>query len=174
MSGNPQFLGEQGKQAFQSHEWGRAADLFRAAAQEYADARDAINSAEMKNNLSVTLLQAGKAKESLEAALGTEKIFATAGDLKRQGMALGNQAAALEALKRSDDALLMYEKSASLFSEAGEEDLRAMVLQSAAAIKLKRGKVGESAFKMMGSLDAKQSPSFLERILRSMFHFLQR
>src|SRR5258707_14028655 len=108
MSGNPQSLGEQGRQAFESNHWDQAADLFRAAAQGYAEARDVINSAEMRNNLSVTLLQAGKAKESLDATLGTQEVFAKAGDLKRQGMALGNQAAALDALKRPDDALLMY------------------------------------------------------------------
>ena len=89
-------------------------------------------------------------------------------------MALGNQAAALETLKRFDEALALYEHSASVFAEAGEGDLRAMVLRSAAAIKLKKGKVSESAFKMVGSLDAKQNPSILDRILRALVHFVQR
>jgi tetratricopeptide (TPR) repeat protein len=100
-----QSLVEDGKTAFQAKQWQRAADSFRAAAQAYAGAGDDLNCAEMKNNLSVTLLQAGRAGEALEAALGTETVFGKANDLKRQGMALGNQAAALEALKRPEEAL---------------------------------------------------------------------
>jgi hypothetical protein len=89
-------------------------------------------------------------------------------------MAVGNRAAALEVLKRWDDAFAAYEQSAALFAEAGEGDLRAMVLQSAAAIKLRRGKVADSAFKMIGSLEAKQKPSIFERVLKSLLHFVQR
>ncbi len=171
---DPQILNEQGKQAFQSGELEAAVDSFRAAAEAYASAHDDLNAAESKNNLSVALLQLGKFQESLDAALGTDEIFAKAGDLKRQGMALGNQAAALEALKRFDEALAAYEHSPSVFAEADEGDLRAMVLKSAAAIKLRKGKVSESVFKMIGSLEAKQNPSIFDRVLRALLRFVQR
>ena len=171
---DPQTLNEQGKQAFQAGQLEEAVDSFRAAAQAYVSAHDELNAAESRNNLSVALLQLGKAQESLEAALGTDELFAKAGDLKRQGMALGNQAAALEALKRFDDALAVYERSAAVFDQAGEGDLRAMVLKSAAAIKLGRGKVKESVFKMIGSLEAEQNPSIFDRILRALMRFVQR
>jgi len=170
----PQVLNEQGKQAFQSGQLEAAVNSFRAAAEAYASAHDDLNAAESKNNLSVALLQLSKPQESLDAALGTDEIFAKASDLKRQGMALGNQAAALEALKRYDEALAAYEHSASVFADAGEGDLRSMVLKSAAAIKLKKGKVTESVFKMVGSLDAKQNPSIFDRILRAVVRFVQR
>jgi tetratricopeptide (TPR) repeat protein len=169
-----QALNEQGKQYFQSGQLEEAVDSFRAAAQTYADAHDELNAAESKNNLSVALLQLGRHQEALDAALGTDELFAKAGDLKRQGMALGNQAAALEALKKYDEALTAYERSASVFSEAGEGDLRAMVLKSAAGIKLKRGKITDSVFKMVGSMDAKQNPSIFERVLRAVMRFVQR
>lgn len=169
-----QVLNEEGKQAFQSGQLEAAADSFRAAAQAYSSAHDDLSAAESKNNLSVALLQLGKSQESLEVALGTDDIFAKAGDLKRQGMALGNQAAALEALKRFDEALAAYEHSASVFADAGESDLRAMVLKSAAGIKLKKGRVSESVFKMIGSLEAKQNPSIFDRILRAVVRFVQR
>ncbi|HUI87491.1 MAG TPA: hypothetical protein VLX61_02075 [Anaerolineales bacterium] len=171
---DPQILNEQGKQAFQSGQLDAAVDSFRAAAEAYASAQDDLNAAESRNNLSVALLQSDKPQEALEAALGTDDIFAKAADLKRQGMALGNQAAALEALKRFDEALAAYEHSASVFAEAGEGDLRAMVLKSAAGIKLKKGKVGESVFKMIGSMEAKQNPSIFDRILRAVVRFVQR
>jgi tetratricopeptide (TPR) repeat protein len=171
---DPKTLNEQGKEAFQSGQLDTAVDSFRAAAEAYASAHDNLNAAESKNNLSVALLQLGKSQESLNAALGTDELFEKAGDLKRQGMAIGNQAAALEALKRFDEALAAYEHSASVFAEAGEGDLRAMVLKSAAGIKLKKGKVSESMFKMIGSLEAKQNPSIFDRILRALLHFVQR
>ncbi len=167
-------LTEDGKLAFQDGQYESAAGMFDAAAHGYAALKDDLNTAELKNDLSVALLKLGKSQEALDAAGGTEEIFARAHDLKRQGMAAGNEAAALEALKRFDEALAAYERSAGLFAEAGEGDLRSMVLKSAAGIKFKRGKVANSAFKMIGSLEAKDKPSIFERILRFLLRFIQR
>ncbi len=167
-------LGEEGKQAFEDGQYEPAAQKFEAAADGFASLNDKLNAAEMKNNLSVALLKLDRGQAALDAALGTDQVFAQANDLRREGMAFGNQAAALEALKRWDDALAAYERSAELFSQAGEGDLRSLVLKSAAAIKLRRGKVSESAFKMIGSLDAKQTPSIFERLLRSILRLVQR
>lgn len=173
MTIEPAQLAEQGKQAFRNKQFDESAELFRQAAEGFSLGRNGLLAAEMKNNMSVALLQAGKAQESLDAALGTDLVFAGAKDIKSQGMALGNQAAALEALNRFDEAIAAYERSAELFAEAGEGDLRAMVMKSAAAIKLKTGKITESAFKMMGSLDAKENPGFFERILKFFLRFIK-
>ena len=167
-------LTDDGKQAFEAGQYETAAGMFDSAAQGYASLNDKVNAAEMKNDLSVALLKMGRGQAALDAVLGTDQVFARASDLKRQGMALGNQAAALEALKRWDDAVDAYERSAELFAEAGEGDLRSMVLKSAAAIKLRRGKVGESAIKMIGSLEAKDKPSLFERALKFILRFAQR
>ena len=167
-------LTDDGKQAFEAGQYEPAAAMFDSAAQAYASLHDEVNAAEMQNNRSVALLKMGQAQAALDAVLGTEKVFAGTGDLKRQGMALGNQAAALEALKRWDAAVAAYEASAGLFGEAGEGELRSMVLKSSAAIKLRRGKIGESAIKMIGSLEAKEKPSLFERALKFLLHFAQR
>ena len=167
-------LTEDGKLAFEAGQYESAASMFENAAKGYASLNDRLNEAEMKNNLSVTLLKMGKAQESFDALAGTDSVFAQANDLRREGMAVGNQASALEALKRFDEALVAYEKSAQLFADAGEGDLRSMVLKSAAGIKLKRGKVADSAIKMIGSLEAKDKPSIFERILKFFIRFLQR
>ena len=127
-------LTDQGKQAFQEGRFEPAAYKFEAAADGYASLNDKLNAAELKNDLSVTFLKLGRAQAALDAVLGTEQVFAEANDRRREGMALGNQAAALEALKRWDDALAAYERSAALFAEANEGDLRSMVLKSAAAM----------------------------------------
>jgi tetratricopeptide (TPR) repeat protein len=169
-----QKLAETGKRAFEAGEYKSAAGTFESAADGYASLHDDANAAEMKNNLSVALLQMGKAQEALNAVLGTEQVFERAHDLKRQGMAVGNQAAALESLHRFDEALIAYERSAQFFAQAGEGDLRAMVLKSAAALKLKRGKVVDSALKMIGSLESKEKPSLFERLLKFFLRFVQR
>jgi tetratricopeptide (TPR) repeat protein len=163
---DPGQLAEKGKQAFAAKDFDQAASFFSEAASAYTALENPINAAEMKNNLSVALLQAGKAKEALEAAAGTDEIFARAGDIKRQAMAFGNQAAALEGLKQLDQALEAYERSAALFAEAGETEMRSMVLQSAAAIKLRRGKMVDSALSMIGSVEATKKPNLLQRFLR--------
>jgi tetratricopeptide (TPR) repeat protein len=167
-------LCDEGKQSFLAGQYETAAGLFDKAAQGYAELNDRVNAAEMKNNLSVALLKLERGQAALDAVLGTDQDFALAGDLKRRGMALGNQAAALEALKRWDEALVAYEQSAGFFADAGEGELRSMVLKSAAAIKLRRGKISESALKMIGSLEAKDKPSVFERVLKFILRFAQR
>ncbi len=169
----PAQLEAQGKRAFADKKFDEAAALFRQAADSYTQGSMGLMAAEMMNNVSVALLQAGKPQESLDAVMGTEKIFEEAKDIKRQAMALGNTAAALEGLNRYDEAIQAYELSADLFGQVNEGDLRAMVMKSAAAIKLKTGKITESAFKMMGSLDVKQTPGFLERMLRFFLRFIR-
>lgn len=159
---------ETGKTAFQDGSYESAAGTFQNAAKGYAAQGDRLSEAEAKNNMSVALLQAGQSKEALQAVLGTDGVFEAAKDLKRQGMAVGNQAAALEALNRTDEALAAYDRAAVILAQAGEGDMLAMLKKSAAAIRLKRGQLAESAVNMIGSLEAKAKPSVLERMLRSL------
>jgi tetratricopeptide (TPR) repeat protein len=166
MTSEPQQLAEQGKQAFAAKEFDQAASFFTEAASAFETLGDTLNAAEMKNNLSVALLQSGNAKAAYDAAAGTDEIFARLGDVKLQAMAFGNQAVALEALKKLDQALEAYERSAALFAEAGESEMRSIVLQSAAALKLRRGKMVDSAISMIGSVESTQKPNLLQRFLR--------
>jgi tetratricopeptide (TPR) repeat protein len=168
---DPATLAEKGKRMFAEKKFGEAAELFKQASQIHTDGNNKPLAAEMQNNLSVALLQSGKPQEALDAALGTDEYFASINDVTKQAMALGNQAAALEALNRLEEAIQKYERSAELFGLAGEGDMRAMVMKSAAAIKLKTGKVTDSAFKMMGALEAKDNPSIFERILKFFMRF---
>ena len=81
-------LAEQATQEYTKGELVAAAGFFAQAAQAYSSAQDELNAAEMKNNQSVALLKAGKAREALSATDGTEAVFQKAGDLKRQGIAI--------------------------------------------------------------------------------------
>jgi len=162
----PLTLAEDGKKEYGKGNFKAAAQLFSQAAQAYASLQDVLNAAEMKNNESVALLQAGNAKESLQATDGTEEVFQKAGDLKRQGIAVSNRAAALEGLKKWDEALAEYDRAASLFEQAGEGDMHSIVRKAAANINLKRGRVGDSQMDVYDSLRLVKKPTFSQRIMK--------
>jgi tetratricopeptide (TPR) repeat protein len=163
---DPIKLAEQGNKEYTKGNHSTAADLFAQAAQAYVDAKDELNAAEMKNNQSVALLQAGRAKEALQATDGTEEIFQKAGDIKRQGIAVGNRAAALEGLKKFDDAIAEYERAANLLEQAGEGDMHSVVRKAAANLHLKRGHITEAQMDVYDSLRLVEKPSFTQRILK--------
>ena len=163
---DPASLAEQAKAAYKARQYQRAAQLFQQAAEGFTLGRNGLLAAEMKNNESVSHLQAGNPQKAFETALGTDKVFEGANDIKRQAMAIGNQAAALDEMGRLAEALSLYELSAELFSQVNEKDMRALMLKSAAGIKLKRGRIAESAVQMMSALEAAQHLTLFQRILR--------
>ncbi|HEX5808513.1 MAG TPA: hypothetical protein VFY25_07585 [Anaerolineales bacterium] len=163
---NSTALAEQGKQEYQKGSYLVAADLFLKAAQAYEAARDDLNAAEMKNNQSVALLQAGKAKEAFQATDGTEAIFEKAQDLKRQGIAISNRAAALEGMKKWNEALAEYDRAATVFEEAGEGDMHSIVRKAAANINLKRGRITDSQMDVFDSLRLVEKPTLMQRFMK--------
>jgi tetratricopeptide (TPR) repeat protein len=163
---NPITLADQGKKEYEQENYLAAADRFAQAAQAYALKKDELNAAEMKNNQSVALLQAGKAKEALQATEGTEEIFQKAGDIKRQGIAVSNRAAALEGLKQWKQALAEYDRAASLFEGIGEGDMHSTVRKAAANLNLKRGRLTDSQMDVFDSLRLVEKPTLLQRIMK--------
>lgn len=159
-------LVEKGKKEYEQGNYLAAANLFSQAAQAYTSAQDELNAAEMKNNQSVALLQAGKAKEALQATEGTEDIFQKAGDIKHQGIAVSNRAAALEGLKKWDEALQEYDRAASLFEQVGEGDMHSTVRKAAANLNLKRGHLADSQMDVFDSLRLVEKPSLAQRIMK--------
>ncbi len=164
-------LSQNGKKAFEKGDFQTAIQAFTQSAAAYRQADKPLDAAEAQNNLSVALLQTKQAKAALEAAQGTDRIFAEANDLLRQAMALGNQAAALDELGSSDEALKLYRKSAALFGEIGEGDYQETVLKSIAAIELRTGKIQDTAYTMLESLGAAKKPSLFQRFLKFLLRF---
>lgn len=162
----PLTLAEEGKKAYEQQNFLAAADLFLKAAHAYASAMDELNAAEMKNNQSVALLQAGKAKDALQATEGTEEIFHKAGDLKRQGIAVSNRAAALEGMRKWKEALAEYDRAASLFEQAGEGDMHSIVRKAAANVNLKRGRIVDSQMDVYDSLRLVEKPTLTQRFMK--------
>lgn len=171
MTKEPNQWETEGKRAFAAGKYIEAVNAFREASRGFTLGRDGLRAAEMDNNLSVSLLKAGKAQEAFDAASGTDKIFEGAGDKSKQAMSLGNQAAALGELKRYEEALALYDHAASIFAETGDGDMRSLVLKSAAAIRLKQGKLNDTAMDMLGSLGAVEKPNLFQRFLKFLLRF---
>ncbi len=154
--------------AYEGEEYREAAQIFEEAARQFSAQEDNLNAAEMLNNQSVSLLKAGDATGAYHAALGTDATFANAGDVKRQAMSLGNQAAALDELKKIDEAFALYQQSADLFKQIGEGELRAYVLQRMSALQMRSGKRLDALVTMQIALDAKPRLSLKDRILKGL------
>lgn len=163
---DPITLAENGKSEYGKGNFRAAAGLFSQAAQAYSEIRDELNAAEMKNNESVAWLQAGKAKEALQATDGTEAIFEKAGDMKRQGIAISNRAAALEGLKKWQEALAEYDRAASMLEQAGEGDMHSIVRKAMANLNLKRGRLNDSQMDVYDSLRLVEKPTLTQRIMK--------
>jgi tetratricopeptide (TPR) repeat protein len=172
-----QQLADEGQADYKKGEYLSAARLFKAAADGFSFTGDELSAAEMANNCSVAYLKGGDAKTALEAVTGTDLVFASKGDIKRQAMAVGNRAAALEGLNRLEEAILAYEESAELFTQAGEFELRAYVYQSLSSVQLKRGQYLEAYAIMRAGVMGVKEPNLTQRLLQTLmdmpFKFLK-
>ena len=175
---SPQELAKEGKSLYKRGDYQAAAQTFSAAAQGYTVANDVLNAAEMANNCSVAYLQAENAQAALEIVQGTDEIFAQAGDIRRQGMALGNQAAALEALDRLEEASEIYLQAAKVLQQAGEDKLRADVMQSLSMLQFRSGRQLQALASMKSGIDGIEHPSarqkFIKKLLRIPFEMLNK
>lgn len=167
---SPQKLAKEGKAAYKSGEYEAAARLFEAARQGYQAVNDPLNAAEMANNCSVSYLQAEDGEAALAAMQGSDAVFAQAGDLKRQGMALSNRGAALEALERSEEAIATYQEAAKILQQAGEDQMRAQVMQSLSSLQLKLGRQWEALGSMQAGLEGVQDPSLKQKLLKKLLN----
>lgn len=159
-------LKDQAFAAYQKKDFNGAAQLFVECIAMLNEAQDKLIVAEMRNNLSVVLLELKKNEEALAAVKDTDQVFASAKDIKRQAMALGNTAAALHALGNLPEALSTYEASADLFKEIDEKEMRAVTLKKISDLQLKTGK----QFQALASLDAaynqNEQKSVKEKVLK--------
>jgi tetratricopeptide (TPR) repeat protein len=164
----PRQLDQEGQTAFRGGRYLEAAATFERAAVGFTTAGDVLAAAESANNRSVALLKFGDAAGALQAALGTESIFAAGHDLRRQGMACANQAAALEGLGRLEEALDRYGLASDLLKQAGEKESRAMVLECITSLQLRTGKQLQALASMEAALDHKPHLSLKDRLLRKL------
>jgi tetratricopeptide (TPR) repeat protein len=173
----PQQLAGEGHAEYNKGEYFSAARLYKAAADGFSLIGDELSAAEMANNSSVAYLKGGDANSALEAVNGTDQIFAINGDVKRQAMAIGNRAAALEGINQLDEAIIEYNQSAELLNQIGEYELRAYVCQSTSSVLMKRGKYLEAYGTMRAGVMRVNEPNLTQRLLKNLmdapFKFLK-
>lgn len=168
---SPQSSVELAQRRYREGDLAGAVEAFRQAGQAFAAAGDALMAAEMQNNQAVTLLRLKKAEAALELVRGTERIFAEAGDARREGMALANLATALEALRRPGEAIEAYRRSAEALERADEGDLRAEVMQMLAMLYLRRLKFYDSVLALQSGLAGVKNPTPRQRLMKKLVFF---
>jgi len=161
-------LMREGSTAYQAGRYPDAAAAFLQAARAFTTAGLKLDAAEASNNASVALLKAGDAAGALRSAEGTDQVFAEANDRSRQGMAVANQAAALEDLGQLDEALNRYTSSAELLKQSGDKELRAIVLKSISGLQIRTGKQLQALASMDAALDNQKHLSLRERLLQKL------
>ncbi len=154
------------RRAYQAGEYLAAAQGFAAAAAACQAQGDLLTAAELRNNQSVALLQAGDPQGALQAVEGTPEQFAAAADRRRQALALGNRAAALEALGRLEAAAADYRQAADLLADLDEPELRAATLNALGAVYLKLHRPADAALAAQAALENQPHPSLKQRLLR--------
>lgn len=167
-SSDQKSLSANAEEAYQEGDFENAARLYGEAASAFELQGNLTTAAEMKNNQSVAFLQAGDPQSAYQAAAGTSEVFAAASDARRQGIALANEATALQTLKRINEALEKYLQSADVFKKADEDQLRASVLQAVAWIMLRRGKIFEALGYVRAAVIDLKNPTFKQKIMRGL------
>ena len=159
-------LKDQAFEAYQKKKFKDAARIFVDCIRLLEDEKDFVTAAEMRNNLSVVLLELKMPEEALSTLKDTDLEFEKVGDIKRQAMALGNMAAALQALNKNEEALAFFESSSELFKEIHETELRAITLQKIADLQLKTGKQYQALASLEASYDQTANKSVKERVMK--------
>lgn len=172
----PEELKQEAERAYKKKNYLASARAFQASAKGYTQIGAQLEAAEMLNNASVAFLQGEQPEPALDSALKTDQIFAAAGDVRRQAIALGNQAAAYEALDQLESAADTYQVSANLLMEIGDQEFLPTVMRSLSAVQLRLGRQMEALVTMHASLEQAENPGIrqklLNKVMRSPFiHF---
>ena len=127
---SPSDLRKAAERDYKQKDYLSAAKSYQVAAECYSQPGEQLTPAELFNNACVAYLQAGEPEAAFQAALDTDITFSEAGDTLRQAIALGNQAAAYEALGQLESAAEAYETSSELLKVIDDQELRSVVMQS--------------------------------------------
>ncbi len=163
---DPQDLVGRAKTAYQTGDYSLASRLFSQAALALKEMGDPLQAAEMQNNQSVALLQLKDPQAALAAVQGTEVVFAGAGDFRRQGMALANRATALQALKRTPEAITAYKEAGEALQRANESELHLEVMQLLSVLYLRKFKFYEAVLALQSGLAGAKNLTPRQRFMK--------
>lgn len=150
--------------AYQQGDFQKAAEEFAAARMEYTQIKEDSLAAEMSSNQSVALLFAGYPEMALETAQQAGSFFAHSGETQKYAIALGNQAAALEALGQKADAETLYSQSARLLEENGDRSDAASALKKMSSIHFSYFHIGKALIFYRKALELSDHHSIVDKI----------
>ena len=162
------FLAEEGKSLYRAKKYIPAADSFSQAAREYDVLGNILLGAEMRNNQCVSLLLAKKPRQALAAVQGTSELFLKTGQITKAGMALANEATALQDLGETASALDTFARAGELFQSVGEEDLYLQTIQSVSSLKMKSRNLIGAVFSMQEGLEGIDKPTWKQKLLKNL------
>jgi tetratricopeptide (TPR) repeat protein len=168
INSSPKEIQEKAEAFYKAGNFDQAAQLYKNLADQFSVSGKILDAAEMLNNSSVASLQKGDAQSAYEAAHGTDKIFEKAGDSHRQAIALGNQAAALEAMGNFKEAILIYQQSSELLKSIGEKDMRIYVLKSLSSLQVRTGDQLQALASMDAALQLQKKLTWKEKFLKKL------
>lgn len=163
---SPKQVESEANEAYNAGDYLQAAHLYKTAQSALEVQGDKIRAAEMANNCSVALLKSGEAKDALLVLDGTYEVFEGVGDIRRQAMAMGNRAAALDVLKESEAAMKAYQGAAELLNQIGEQELYLSTMQALSALQLRTGNQIEALGTMQAGMNKLENPNIKQRLLK--------
>jgi tetratricopeptide (TPR) repeat protein len=165
MEDNYEQLSAKAFTAYKKKDYVTAHEGFQKCLALLGDAGSEIDIAEMRNNISVVLIDLRKPQEAYDSVIGTEVVFEKLGDKKSQAMAYANIGTSLALLNRKEEALTFFESSSEMFKEVGEKLMRATVLKKISDLQIKTGKPFQAVASMQAAYDQKEKKSLKDKIL---------
>jgi tetratricopeptide (TPR) repeat protein len=153
---------------FKQKKYVQSAILFEEIASGYQELNEIIKSAEMKNNASVGYLMAGDPQKSYDLSKDSHLTFEETKDWKNYGLAMGNQASALENLGKKDLAFEYYQIAADKLKLSGEKESRAYVLKRISVLQIQKGEQLDALGSMTAALQNLPKLSRREKILKKL------
>lgn len=144
---------------------------FTQARGAYEAAGNTAKALELRNSLSVSLVQAGRATEALAVVEGTPQAFESLGDASAAAKAHGNLASAQEACGDHAAAEASYRLAADRFAELGDRENHNFTMKALSQLQLRRGQPLMAALSMQAALEDKPNPGLRERWILRLLKF---
>ncbi len=139
---------------------------FEAARSAFADQGDAVNTAQVTNDLGVVYYLTGKRDEAQKLLSEAFALFEKHGNVLGQAKAIGNLAQLMNRGGDKDGAVQNYQRAAELFHQAGETTFEFDTYRALSQMELQRGRWLQALAMYDRALAAKGGSKFLRWFLQ--------
>jgi tetratricopeptide (TPR) repeat protein len=160
---------DQGRTYYGQGEYNEALSCLHLAHDRYRVDGDRGQIAEVANDIGVVytvLRRWGEAEKWLDQA---QRLFSEIGDLAGEGQTLGNRGSMYRARGDWREAAANLHLSADRFRVVGDGEQRAITLRSLSVVRLRQLRPLQALAAYHAALDCKPNPTWLQRLLRTLF-----